>query len=164
MLSALLVAGCSDSSDPSASGTPTPTESPTALACPGANAPTEIVDWPAPVPSDLPRPPSSRRVTVAHPSKQVTVVRFTSSLALRDAVLFMLKELPAKGFTIGRGDDEPTEADVPFGRNGFFGQLRMVAVTPCRTEWLVAVGAPKSGNVPLLPPPTSSPGPLPTFG
>jgi hypothetical protein len=164
----LLATSCS-TQGPREAGAPVTTApslatSPTPMVCPGASAPSEITQWPAPVPADLPRPPSSRRLTVSHPSKQVTVVRFTSSAGLRDSILFMLRELPDKGFQTGRGDAEPTEADIPFGRNGSFGQIRMVAVTPCRTEWLVAVGAPRSTTGPLLPPHRNNPVPLPTFG
>jgi hypothetical protein len=93
----------------------------------------------------------------------LTVVQFTAPISLREAVLFVLGEFPKKGFLLGRGDAELNQADAPFARQGFFGQVRITGVSACSTQWLVAVGAARGGTSPLLPPPSGSPSPLP-FG
>jgi hypothetical protein len=125
--------------------------------------PSGIRNWPRPVPADLPRPPASNRPTVALANATLTVVQFSSNIGLRDAVLFVLDRYPKAGFTLGRGDAELNQADAPFARQGFFGQVRINGIGPCQTQWLVAVGAARAGTSPLLPPPSASASPLP-FG
>jgi hypothetical protein len=93
----------------------------------------------------------------------LTVVQFTTETSLREAVLFVLDRYPKAGFTLGRGDAELNQADAPFARQGFFGQVRLNGLGPCRTQWLVAVGAARTGTSPLLAPPSASASPLP-FG
>ena len=93
----------------------------------------------------------------------LTVVQFTSAISLREAVLFVLSEYPKAGFLLGRGDAELNQADAPFARQGFFGQVRINGVGACETNWLVAVGSARSGSSPLLPAPSASASPLP-FG
>jgi hypothetical protein len=115
------------------------------------------------VPADLPRPPASNRPVVALSNANLTVVQFTSAISLAEAVLFVLDQYRKAGFTLGRGDAEFNQADAPFARTGFFGQVRINGTGPCSTNWLVAVGAPRSGTSPLLAPPSSSASPLP-FG
>jgi hypothetical protein len=90
-------------------------------------------------------------------------VQFTTALSLRESVLFVLEKFPKAGFTLGRGDAELNQADAPFARAGFFGQVRISGQGPCSTLWLVAVGAAHAGTSPLLPAPSASPSPLP-FG
>jgi hypothetical protein len=95
----------------------------------------------------------------------LTVVSLQTTTSLRDSVLFVLREFPKKGFTIGRGDAEPGQADAPFVRAGAFGQVRLNLAGACRTLWLIAIGAPRQGTSPLLPPPSASPNTvLPPFG
>jgi hypothetical protein len=93
----------------------------------------------------------------------LTVVQFTSPISLREAVLFVLDKFPKTGFTLGRGDAELNQADAPFARGGFFGQVRINGQGPCSTQWLVAVGSAQTGTSPLLPAPSASASPLP-FG
>ena len=90
-------------------------------------------------------------------------MQFTSEISLREAVLFVLNDYPKAGFVLGRGDAELNQADAPFARQGFFGQVRINGVGPCRSQWLVAVGAARGGSSPLLPPPSATASPLP-FG
>jgi hypothetical protein len=115
------------------------------------------------VPADLPRPPGSNPAKVALANATLTVVSFNSSVSLREGVLFVLDKFPKQGFLLGRGDAELNQADAPFGRQGFFGQVRINGVGPCQTEWLVAVGTARTGTSPLLPAPSASATPLP-FG
>jgi hypothetical protein len=82
---------------------------------------------------------------------------FTTPISLRESVLFVVEAMPAAGYTLARGDAENTEADAPFVKGDLRGVLRMIAVEPCRTDWLMALstgvpsGAPGGGS-PLLPP------------
>jgi hypothetical protein len=115
------------------------------------------------VPADLPRPPSSNRPIVALTNANLTVVQFTAQISLAEGVLFVLDQYRRAGFTLGRGDAEFNQADAPFARTGVFGQVRINGTAPCRTTWLVAIGAPSAGTSPLLAPPSTSPSPLP-FG
>lgn len=116
------------------------------------------------MPKDLPKPPSGTPARVAFTNDTLTVVTFMSDLSLRESVLFVLEKLPSAGFSLGRGDAEPAEADAPFTRSGTFGQIRLSALADCRTQWLVAIGTPGGGGgSPLLPKPSTSASPLP-FG
>ncbi|MBC7372458.1 MAG: hypothetical protein H7323_00515, partial [Frankiales bacterium] len=118
--------------------------------------------WPAVVPADLPQPPTTRVTDVQERTDGLTVVMFTTATSIRDSVLFLVEKLPPAGYTLARGDAENTEADAPFVKGGLRGVLRMVAVEPCRTDWLMALtrGAP-AANTPLLPTrPSASPLPF----
>ncbi len=80
--------------------------------------------------------------------------------------LFIVFLATAAGYTLGRGDAEAIEADVPFSRGELRGLLKMVAQEPCRTQWILALQTqPAAGqDAPLLTPvTTASPSPLP-FG
>jgi len=100
---------------------------------------------------------------VALSTENLTVVQFTSSISLAEGVLFVLDKYRKAGFTLGRGDAEFNQADAPFARTGFFGQVRITGTGPCTTNWLVAVGAPRMGTCLLLRPPSAAASPLP-FG
>jgi hypothetical protein len=100
---------------------------------------------------------------VALANAQLTVVRLTSPISLRDGVLFVLSAFPKAGFLLGRGDAEFNQADAPFARGALFGQVRINGLGTCLTQWLVAIGAPARGTSPLLPAPSASASPLP-FG
>jgi hypothetical protein len=156
---AATLAGCGGSSTPAAGASPS---LPTVTPCPSVTA--AAAPWPRGVPADLPKPPGavvrSQQTTAAH----VHVVRLSTPLSLRDSVLFVLRRLPKAGYVLGHGDAEPDEADVPFARGDLRGQLKLTAVSACRTDWLlatVAAGA-SSGTSPLLSPnPSESPSSLP---
>jgi len=169
----LLLAGCSSAtpSVPSAvsvpndfaTAQPSPSPSPSPpVACP--NRPTTL-QWPDGVPNELPKPPTAVRTAVTAGAQGVTLVRFSTTSSLRESILYVVKALPAAGFTVGRGDAEATEADAPFINSGQQGIMRMVSVAPCRTDWLVAVAASgkTTGGAPLLPSARPSASPLP-FG
>ncbi len=90
-------------------------------------------------------------------------------LSVRDGVVFLASALQPAGYTLGRGDAEAIEADVPFTKGQLRGLFKMIAEQPCSTQWILALQsatAPAAGatTAPLLPPVTStSPSPLP-FG
>jgi hypothetical protein len=94
----------------------------------------------------------------------VRTVRFVTPTPLRSSVLFVVRELPRAGFTLGRGDAEPSEADAPFARGTERGLLRLVATQQCQTTWILAViDTRQGGQAPLLPTHSPSGSPLP-FG
>lgn len=167
---AVLLAGCSGSAgQPSAGAAPTPSAAASSLfdAAPSECEPGSAeLTWPDSVPADLPKPQGARLTDVADRPDGLTVVRFTTESSLRDGVQFLLQEMPAAGYTLARGDAENTEADVPFVKGRLRGVLRMIAVEPCRTDWLMALArsgpsAPPGTAPPLLPPrPDASPLPF----
>jgi hypothetical protein len=166
----VLLAGCSGSAEPRAGGTPSPTATQPAVAtaptCPPAPGGSDFA-WPAQVPDDLPTPPSATLTKVEPRTDGLVVVTFTTAISIRQSVLFLIEQMPKAGYTLARGDAENTEADAPFVKGDLRGVMRMIAVEPCRTDWLMAVttgkpaaGAPGGGN-PLLPPrPDASPLPF----
>ena len=91
----------------------------------------------------------------------LVAVKFSTSLPLRTAKLFVLDALPKRRFVIVGGDSEPHEADIPFARGEILGQLRISRVDDCRTDWLLFVSGPTSPGArpPALPSlrPSSSP-------
>jgi hypothetical protein len=163
-LAALLVAGCSGGT-PAARVAPTstPASSTPAPTCPKTQAP--AFSWPAEFPRDLPKPPAAAFKQVQRQGG-VTSVRFSTTTSLRESLLFTLGAIPRAGFTIGRGDAEPAEADVPFGRGDLRGIYKMIVLGRCSTDWLVAVARiSPTGGSPILPTPKPGPSssPLP-FG
>ena len=167
LLLAALCVGCTAPAQPAAA--PSAAASPAAPAvraeasCPPA--PAAELAWPQEVPSDLPVPPGARLTEVQERQDGLTVVQFTTPISIRESVLFLIEALPAAGYTLARGDAENTEADAPFVKGPLRGVMRMVAVEPCRTDWLMAIttGSASSpgGGSPLLPPrPGASPLPF----
>jgi hypothetical protein len=161
---AVLLAGCGGgSSAPTAQPTAPITTTPPA--CPQPEDPKPTI-WPDTVPDDLPKPPNATIDESEIAQDGVRIVKFTTPQSLREAVLFVVQELPKAGYVLGRGDAEAVEADAPFVHNNIRGLLRMVVTGNCTTQWLLATvdtSAPTGGS-PLLPPHNSgSSSPLP-FG
>ena len=173
-LGVLLLAGCGgEDPAPRAQPAAAASASPTAVATPPVPveptcdaAPTDA-SWPAGVPSDLPVPPTAEIGTVQKSPDGLTLVRFTTSQSVRQGVVFLATALQPAGYTLGRGDAEAIEADVPFSKGDLRGLLKMIAEAPCRTQWILALQtepAASATTAPLLPPVTgASPSPLP-FG
>ena len=135
---------------------PTLQPAPTPSACPKVT--TKRFSWPVEVPKDLPQPPSATYESTNRTPEGLTIVRFSTAQSLQEAVLFVVREVQKAGFTLGRGDAEPAEADAPFGRGDLRGVYKMLANADCRTDWLVAVvKARPNGTSPILP--TASRGP-----
>jgi hypothetical protein len=150
----LLVSACGSSDPGSAAPTPTAVQT---TADPGCPAATGTFAWPADVPKELPKPGGAAYKLTARKGG-LTSVRFSSPTSLRESLLLVLRELPKGGFTLGRGDAEPAEADVPFGRGDLIGIYKMIVLGPCSTDWLLAVGRKTQlGGSPILP--TTKPGP-----
>lgn len=150
----LLAAGCSAGTEPAAGRSPStaPTASPTEQ-CPEATS--GSFSWPAAFPRDLPQPPGAR-LQGQEERDGISLVRFSTPTSLRQGVVFLLREVPRAGYTLGRGDAEPAEADAPFGRGDLQGVYKLRADSPCRTTWLLAVTRSRAAR-PFLP--TASPGP-----
>lgn len=160
----LTLAGCSGS---------TPSAAPSTVASTGQGAPTECPTaapatfaWPPGIPSNFPKPPGGRLVSTRTGDNGLRIVQFTTPLALRQGILFILRELPRAGYGLGRGDAEAREADAPFQSGDVRGVVRLVDTgQPCQTTWLVAavrVGA--TGNAPFVPFPHPSASPSLPFG
>jgi hypothetical protein len=163
----LLTAGCSgDSGEPQAAPASPPSSPAAANAAPSCPAKPADFSWPEQVPDDLPEPPSATLTEVQKRTDGLTVVTFSTAISIRQSVLFLIEEMPKAGYTLARGDAENTEADAPFVKGDLRGVMRMIAVEPCRTDWLMAVaqgapGAAPGGGTPLLPPrPGASPLPF----
>lgn len=166
LLTLLLVAACSGSKGATTTARPSLQPAPTASPCPDVKKP--AFAWPAEVPSDLPQPPAATLDKTTHTPEGLTIVRFSTAHSLQESVLFVVREVQKAGFTLGRGDAEPAEADAPFGRGNLRGVYKMLARSDCITDWLVAVTRTQpTSTSPLLPtatpPPGTSPQPLP-FG
>ncbi len=158
-----VLTGCAGA-DPQPTSKPSVTAAPTTSACPNALPPTPAM-WPPTIPDDIPKPPTAVIEKVETTGSGVIVVRFSTESSLREGVLYIVKEFPAAGYTLGRGDAEVTEADAPFQKGAVRGLVRMLAQEQCRTLWLLAVGREGGGTAPFAPnytPPASSQ-PLP-FG
>ena len=153
----LLMTGCGGGGETTGTTVqPTLQPAPTPSACPKVT--TKRFTWPKQVPNDLPQPPSATYEGTTQTPEGLTIVRFSTAQSLQEAVLFVVREVQKAGFTLGRGDAEPAEADAPFGRGDLRGVYKMLANADCRTDWLVAVvKARPNGTSPILP--TASRGP-----
>ena len=162
LLAVPLIASCSSGSTPQAQPTLSPQPTPTEQRCPGDGQPSKVV-WPQDFPQNLPKPPdATAAIPVKSDLKGLRIVRFSTRTSLRSGVLFIIKTVPKAGFSLGRGDAEPSEADAPWVYGNLRGTYRMAARTDCFTLWLVAVARQGVGGTsPLLPTPTGSPSPLP---
>ncbi|GAC1445219.1 MAG: hypothetical protein NVSMB55_25070 [Mycobacteriales bacterium] len=166
LVALLAVTGCSGSSAKalSAPSDTAPLPSPSTLpSC----APSHVKPsrWPAGIPAELPTLPGTTIRSNKKTADGLQIVQFSTATSLRDGVIFIVRKVPSAGFTLGRGDAEPTEADAPFARGELQGTFRGAATGVCQTTWILAVLPRRQGvGTPLLPAHTGpSPSPLP-FG
>lgn len=155
----ILTAACSSGGD-TAAPTPEPalTQAPPPSPTPCAVPSKPRFTWPKEVPADLPQPPAATLGETSRTKDGLTIVRFTTASSLQQSVLFVIQNVQKAGFTLGRGDAEPAEADAPFGRGDLRGIYKMLVREPCVTDWLVAVTRTRPGRTsPILP--TASRGP-----
>lgn len=153
---AVLLTGCAGGAAeaPVAASSPSPPRA--AATEPSCTPGPADFSWPDEVPQDLPEPPGATLTEVQERDDGLTVVTFSTSISIRQSVLFLIEQMPRAGYTLARGDAENTEADAPFVKGDLRGVMRMIAVEPCRTDWLMAIaqgppgGAPGGGS-PLLP-------------
>lgn len=157
LVTLLLASACSGSGSGSAA-TPPPSLEPRPTLSPCPDVKGKAFAWPQGVPTDLPQPPRATYLNTSKTPEGLTIVRFSTAQSLRESVLFVVKEIQKAGYTLGRGDAEPTEADAPFGRGEIRGVYKMLLNQSCRTDWLVAVTKVRpNGTSPVLP--TASRGP-----
>ena len=162
----LAVTSCGGSSTPIAAPSPSAV-APSPIAEPTCPPPgTKAYRWPAQIPQELPTLPGATIESKKQTTEGLYIVQFSTATSLREGVLFIVRRLPAAGFTLGRGDAEPTEADAPFTKGDLRGVLRGALVGTCQTKWVLAVTRKVYGGTgsPLLPTHQGpSPSPLP-FG
>lgn len=161
---ALSAVACSSSAAPPQAARVTassPSASP-ARSCPPVDAP--VAMWPQGIPADLPVPAMTRVDSVEQREGGVTLVRFATGQPLKQIVSFIVTKLPAAGFSLGRGDAEPVEADAPFSRLGMRGGFRLRVRDECQTDGLLFVVDARGGGNPVLPatPPAPFASPFPT--
>jgi len=164
LLTLLLAGACNGSKAQPPAAQPTLQPLPTPSACPKVT--TKRFPWPIEVPRDLPQPPAATYEGTTRTPEGLTIVRFSTAQSLQESVLFVVREVQKAGFTLGRGDAEPSEADAPFGRGDLRGVYKLLMHADCRTDWLVAVvKARPNGTSPILPSASRGPSsqPLP-FG
>lgn len=173
LLGVLGLSACSGGPAPAAAPSPSPSVTVAATVPPPVPVPScapagaGSARWPKGVPADLPVPPTAQMGSVQTSPDGLTLVRFTTSQSVREGVVFLARALQPAGYTLGRGDAEAIEADVPFSKGRLRGLMKMIAEQPCRTQWILALQSERATTAtgaPLLPPVTSaSPSPLP-FG
>lgn len=96
--------------------------------------------WGADVPDDIPGLPGMT-VESGDTTQGVQHVYFTVPMSFTDSVAAYLEQLPAAGFTLGTGDSEESEADIPFSKGDRQFSLKLRGVPdPCRTDGLLSVG------------------------
>lgn len=151
--SALALAGCATGeAAPAPAAAPTkagpPSPSPSGPECPPAAAGSDSfpAGLPADFPADFPAPAGAVDSVADDADPAVVAVRFPSTMSLSESVPFVLEQLPAAGFEIVGGDQEPHEADVVFARDELRGQMRIARVDDCTTFWLVQVIRPTAGG------------------
>jgi hypothetical protein len=95
--------------------------------------------WPKQAPKKLPVPAGLRVVSVQE--KPNVVIRFTVPDDFHNTVRYLLAALPKAGFTLGTGDSEAEEADIPFAGAGVHASIKINDKGPCMTGGLLAVAS-----------------------
>jgi hypothetical protein len=163
-IAALALTSCAGSVDPQPTALPgTPVATVSGQSCPPAKKLTND-GWPADVPAFVPRPNGIKVQRTDRTQGNVTQIRSTVPMSLRESLLWVVREFPKAGFSLGRGDAEATEVDAPFQRGEALRGLVRVFITQndCETLWLYAVV--RNTNAPYdigyTPPPSSTPLPF----
>jgi hypothetical protein len=158
LLALLLIMSCSKGSPGAVTPQPTFSQPPPPSAAPCPVVSKARFTWPPGVPLELPQPPSATYTSTSKTLDGTLIIRFSTATSLQQSVLFVLREVQKAGFTTARGDAEPAEADLPFGRGDLRGIYKMIVRDQCATDWLVAVAHIRpNGGSPILP--TASHGP-----
>ena len=103
--------------------------------CPPAGA---AQAWPTGVPAGLPAPPGLHVTSVQRSPN--FVVRFTVPGDFHATVRYLLDALPQAGFTVGTGDSEAEEADIPVSRGTDHASFKVNDQATCVTGGLLALG------------------------
>jgi hypothetical protein len=101
--------------------------------------PAHTIKPPAPFPRAFPLPDGTVFSTVARYPKLI-VVGGRVPLDLVPAARFFVRELPRKGFRLGRGESEQGfEAESDFAGHGTFGRFKVRVLPACRGAVLLLV-------------------------
>lgn len=106
------------------------------VSCPAAGAGQA---WPKDVPTAMPVPPGLKIVSVQRQPN--VVVRFTVPQDFHATVRYLLGALPNAGFTLGTGDSEAEEADIPVSRGTEHASFKVNDQATCVTGGILALGA-----------------------
>ncbi|MBI4674910.1 MAG: hypothetical protein HY741_24990 [Chloroflexi bacterium] len=101
------------------------------------------VRMPDTFPSDFPFPNGANLVKFSRLNKNTNYIQLVADvpLPLREAAVYMLTELPKRGYTFVRGDSEWNEMEGIFRGKGFRGAFRISAFSDCYTNtlWTIVV-------------------------
>lgn len=100
-------------------------------ALPDCATPRVRVARPPTLPRDFPLPPGHVLTAVRMPFERETIVIGVMPSDFRGGVQFFERELPARGYALGRGDAERGEAEAPFTGNGYRGRWRINTIPDC---------------------------------
>jgi hypothetical protein len=106
---------------------------------PGCATKSPAVAGPSGLPPEFPLP-AGTRITIArrlNPSQ--LLIGGVIPADLQDAAGFFDKSLPERGYQVGVGDAEATEAEAPFTGNGFRGRWRVNEIPDCRALRLTLI-------------------------
>lgn len=142
--SVLLAAGCSSSarspgSSTSAAALSTPAASSSTSSGQTCPPPGAASAWPTDAPTGLPVPPGLKITSIQRTPN--IVIAFTVADDFHATVRFLLAALPKAGFTLGTGDAEAEEADIPLSRGSAHASIKVNDRATCLTGGLLAVGA-----------------------
>ena len=92
---------------------------------------------------NFPLPPGLRLFKSAQLNNNPNALQIVGyvPLNLQDSIRFLLERLPQSGYTLGRGDSEPGEAEATFSGNQWRGGFLITTVNGCPTvtEWGIVV-------------------------
>lgn len=124
----------------------TDTPGPNNVVTPLAECPTPpgyTVRMPDTFPNDIPIPNGAHLVKFSRLNKNTNYIQLevNAPLPLRDAAVYMLGELPKRGYTFVRGDSEWNELEGIFRGKGYRGAFRISAFSDCYTNtlWTIIV-------------------------
>lgn len=135
---AAALAGCSSSKQTASGADSTPDRTSEVVSTDATCDPAGASDsWPSIVPSGLPRPDGMHVVSVQR--KPNVVIRFTVPQDFHATVRYLLDAIPAAGFTLGTGDSEAEEADIPLSRGAEHASIKVNDAGNCQTDGLLAL-------------------------
>jgi hypothetical protein len=113
--------------------------------------PAHAIKPPPPFPRALPLPDGTVFSTSVRYPTQI-VVGGRAPLELIQAVRFLIRELPRKGFRLGQGESEPgLEAESGFVGHGVVGRFRVRVLPRCRGAVLLVVAVSRASAVSTTP-------------
>jgi hypothetical protein len=131
-----------------ATATPTATAAPTLPPC--AQAGPALTPLPE-FPKNFPLPPGTV-ITATRPAKPGILIQGFIPMELPQATRFLLQNLTAAGYQLGRGDAEEGEAEDSFVGNGVVGFFRLRSIRDCAGALQLVL---------LVQPPPTTPSPTP---